>query len=206
MTDIFEKLNNVNVQLQGEKNDLIRCKSMIMSFIDKLYLYKQNQSSREYREFPTLKKSADSIADDRLLVYTEHLKPMRQDMLDRISDLNQLHINPWILDPFSIDSSSVDITIQEENIDIKSTTWVQQAALEMVVIIYGLTPDIIVKYPVTWQKVKLLLIAFPTSYLVERGFSKVNSLLTDKRNKLNVTTGGDLRLDLTKFKPDIEKF
>ena len=63
---------------------------------------------------------------------------------------------------------------------------------------------ILTKYPLLWQRVKLLIIAFPTSYLVEMGFSKVNNLLTNKRNKLNVTSGGDLRLALTKFKPDVE--
>ena len=60
------------------------------------------------------------------------------------------------------------------------------------------------KIPIVVAEGKLLMIAFPTSYLVEMGFSKVNNLLTNKRNKLNVTSGGDLRLALTKFKPDVE--
>ena len=48
LTDIFEKLNKVNLQLQGTQTNLIQCKSVIMSFIDKLSLYKQNLSRRDY--------------------------------------------------------------------------------------------------------------------------------------------------------------
>ena len=40
-------------------------------------------------------------------------------MLDRFEDLKQLNIQPWILDPFTIDSSFVDIGIQEEVSNIK---------------------------------------------------------------------------------------
>ena len=100
LTDIFEKLNKVNLQLQGAKTNLIQCKSVIMSFIDKLSLYKQNFSRREFSQFPTLKKKADSITNDTLLVYSEHLQSLHQDMLDRFGDLKELHIQPWILDPF----------------------------------------------------------------------------------------------------------
>ena len=56
LTDIFEKLNKVNLQLQGTKTNLIQCKSVIMSLIDKLSLYKQNLSRREFTQSPTLKK------------------------------------------------------------------------------------------------------------------------------------------------------
>ncbi|KAJ8031413.1 SCAN domain-containing protein 3 [Holothuria leucospilota] len=45
--------------------------------------------------------------------------------------------------------------------------------------------------------------AFPTSYLVERGFSTVMVLLTKYRNCLDITGRDDLRLFLTKMEPDI---
>jgi len=48
------------------------------------------------------------------------------------------------------------------------------------------------------------LIAFPSSYCVERGFSTVVNLLTKKRNRLEITNREDLRLNLTSLKPNIE--
>ena len=54
---------------------------------------------------------------------------------------------------------------------------------------------------------KLFFIAFPTSYLAERGFGVVSQILTKARNRLNVVERGDLRLRLitTTITPDIEK-
>ena len=49
--------------------------------------------------------------------------------------------------------------------------------------------------------VQKFLIAFPSSYLAERGFSEVANLLSKKRNLLHVTERGDLRLFLTNFHP-----
>lgn len=50
-----------------------------------------------------------------------------------------------------------------------------------------------------------LLLPFPSSYLVECGFSAVNDLVTKKRNRLEITKRGDLRLKLTKIKPKIKQ-
>lgn len=52
-------------------------------------------------------------------------------------------------------------------------------------------------YPGLSTVVQKLLIAFPSSYLVERGFSAVTNLITKKRNQLDMVKRGDLRLHLT---------
>ena len=59
-------------------------------------------------------------------------------------------------------------------------------------------------YPVLWNKVKMYLVVFPTSYLVERGFSAVTLLLSEQRDRLKITERGDLLL-LSEFQPDVEK-
>ncbi|RUS72151.1 hypothetical protein EGW08_020093 [Elysia chlorotica] len=55
------------------------------------------------------------------------------------------------------------------------------------------------------EAVKIFIIAFPTSYLVERGFSVVSQILTKSRNRLNVVERGDLRLQLTSMTPDVQQ-
>ncbi|XP_045506308.1 SCAN domain-containing protein 3-like [Colias croceus] len=60
-------------------------------------------------------------------------------------------------------------------------------------------------YPGLWSIVQRFLIAFPSSYLCELGFSAVATLLTKKRNRLRVTERGDLRLFFSKLEPDINK-
>jgi hypothetical protein len=51
--------------------------------------------------------------------------------------------------------------------------------------------------PPTAQKAKLYFIAFPTSYLVESGFSSVPYLLSKVRNCLDAVKTDDLSLSLT---------
>ena len=61
------------------------------------------------------------------------------------------------------------------------------------------------QYPHIYQAIKLMFVAFPSSYLVEKGFSAVITLLTKQRNRLEISTKGDLRLLLTQLVPDIIK-
>ena len=60
------------------------------------------------------------------------------------------------------------------------------------------------KYPIIWDEIRLLFIAFPSSYVVEKAFSSVINILS-KRSNLDICKGGDLRLYLTDLEPDIEK-
>ena len=49
----------------------------------------------------------------------------------------------------------------------------------------------------------VLLITFPTLYLVQAGNSAVNHILTNKTNALKASERGDIRLMLTKIEPEI---
>ena len=61
------------------------------------------------------------------------------------------------------------------------------------------------RYPHVWDRFKLFLIAFPSSYLVERAFSAMITHPDGKRNRLETVNGEDLRLFLTKLKPDVDE-
>ena len=54
--DIFDKLNEVNLKLQGKQVNLIKAKSVVMGFINKLTLFKQNMGRRELCHFPELQE------------------------------------------------------------------------------------------------------------------------------------------------------
>ena len=51
-------------------------------------------------------------------------------------------------------------------------------------------------YPLLFEKVIPFLLGFPTTWLVEAGFSAVNDLLTKKRSQLQIEKRGELRLRL----------
>lgn len=62
-----------------------------------------------------------------------------------------------------------------------------------------------VLYPGLWALIQKILIAFPSSYMAECGFTVVANSLSKKRNGLHITDGGDLRLLLWKMESDINK-
>lgn len=115
-----------------------------------------------------------------------------------------LEIPDWVLDPFSnvntamspqLEEELIELTTNEE-IKIKFKNGYQEFWLQKPI------PQL---YPGLWSVVQRFLIAFASSYLCERGFSAVTTLLTKKRNRLLVTERGDLRLFLSKLEPDINK-
>ncbi|XP_071032987.1 SCAN domain-containing protein 3-like [Parasteatoda tepidariorum] len=59
-------------------------------------------------------------------------------------------------------------------------------------------------YSQLWKQTEPLLLSFPSTYLVERGFSSVFQLLTKQRDRLDICFKGDPRLNLTSIKPDIQ--
>ena len=67
-----------------------------------------------------------------------------------------------------------------------------------------LHPEVVEKYQGLAIRAQKLLLPFPSSYLVECGFSAVTEILCKKRGSLDITRRGDLRLKLTKLMPDIK--
>nr|CAD7261320.1 unnamed protein product [Timema shepardi] len=106
-------------------------------------------------------------------------------------------------DPFSFeDVDRLDNSLQTEFLDLKydceAKIIFKQSGHELVWV------KLMDTYPQLWGKTEPLLISFPSTYLVEKGFSSVVQILPKQRNKLDICLKGDLRLNLTNIKPDIQ--
>ena len=204
LSDIFDKLNWLNLQLQGQDVNLIKTKSVVVSFMSKIALYKQNICRREFYQFPSL-QTVPNITDEQLRAYASHLESMNQDMQFRFKDLTQLIVPGWVMNPFNTDLQMVELEIQEQLAELQADI---EARIEFDQLGYSsfwMQTKNILRMPLLCQRTKLLILAFPTSYLVEKGFSAVMRLHTKQRNRLQITKSGDLRLMLTKFEPDVAK-
>ncbi len=65
-------------------------------------------------------------------------------------------------------------------------------------------PETSIQFPLLWAEIELIFLAFPTTWLAESGFSALARLQTKCRNRLNIVKSGDLRLKLSKKKPNID--
>lgn len=70
LSDIFEKLNLLNKQLQGKDSDLLASKGAITAFLRKLQLYKNNIRRRAFEQFPCLASISSDLQDEDLALYS----------------------------------------------------------------------------------------------------------------------------------------
>ncbi|KAG0438169.1 SCAN domain-containing protein 3 [Dictyocoela muelleri] len=201
ISDLFNKFNEVNLKLQGEDLNLIKAKSILSGFVEKLLLYKQNLGRSEFMFFPNLETAKPN--EDDIFIYCDHLEALYHDFNVRFKDIFTLSIPDWVLNPFLIDSAEDSLQLQEELMDIRND-YELKYKFKNGYQQFWLQKKISEKYPGVWKIVEKLILAFPSSYLVERGFSAVTNLLTKKRNRLQTVERGDLRLLLTKIQPRVK--
>ncbi|XP_025406676.1 SCAN domain-containing protein 3-like [Sipha flava] len=207
MTDLFAKFNAINLQLQGDELNLITSKSVISAFQKKLTLWKTNFGRQEFSQFPVLADlhKNSEISFDYIQVYCQHLESLHMDFSERFKDILSLEVPQWVMNPF-INIETAEIQIQEELIELSTDETLKSSFKGSDRLTeFWLKTNIVHNYPGLWSLVKKFLIAFPSSYLVERGFSTVTDLITKKRNRLDIVTRGDLRLKLTNIEPNIKK-
>lgn len=129
---------------------------------------------------------------------------LHSDCNQRFDDILKINIPDWILDPFSSANTEESPQLQEELMEVTTNDKLKykfKSGYQQ----FWLQKEIPTAYPEIWAVIEKFLIAFPSSYLVERGFSAVTNLLTKKRNRLQIVNRGDLRLLLTKIESRITK-
>ena len=209
LTDIFGEFNTINKKLQGNELNLVRAKSVITQFMIQLQILRIKLNGRNFTRFTCLSvaNEEERTSDADLKVFCDHLCRLHKDMSTRFQDLITLDIPNWVINPFETISLEDMETI--DDIDEELLTLQNYCELKPKFSIsyqhFWLQKDIAIHYPALWEKVKILLIAFPTSYLVERGFSAVAQLLGKQRQSLDIVKRGDLRLNLTNIEPDLDK-
>ena len=125
-------------------------------------------------------------------------------MTTRFGDLINLSIPNWVSKPL-LNTEYKDLGIVEEELTYLKNYFELHPMLSESCQAFWLQNGISERYPALYNIAKKFYIAFPTSYLVERGFSAVAQLLDKQRQRLSITERGDLRNFLSNIKPDIEK-
>ncbi len=157
---------------------------------------------RELHQFPGLLSIRNELTEADLDIFSNHLNTLQRDMENRFEDIINLEVDTWMEMPFNTDVSDVEITCQEElqlKYDAESKANFNEGGYPQLWQ-NNKMPQL---YPNLWNKIFSLLVAFPTSYLVESEFSVVNHILTKERYCLQIVERGDLRLFLSKIKPNI---
>lgn len=203
LADIFGKLNGLNCQLQGADKTLIDAKSKVFGFVSKLDLWQKEISRRDFTSFSNLCQSP-SVSDYAITIICNHVNTMIDDFRSRFQDLQDMKFPDWITQPFLCSLQDVERSLQNEMADLQNDVSAQ-AIYKSSGQLMWLSKEVWNKYPGIATLARKLLLPFPTSYLVECGFSAVADILTKKRNRLDICDRGDLRLKLSKLQPSISE-
>ena len=182
-----------------------------LGFQVKLGLFKNSLDRRDYKYFSNLKHFSTSlmedhsISDDDIEIFTNHLGNLQDDFGVRFKDLENMTIPEWIITPFDVkfENRSVEpeceYELAELSMDIAAKFVFESRSLSD----FWYNVNTRDKYPKLAAAAEPFLLTFPSSYMVEAGFSHVNAILSKQRNRLNLEEWGDLRLKLTNIQPNV---
>uniref|UniRef100_UPI0035901B2D zinc finger BED domain-containing protein 5-like n=1 Tax=Myxine glutinosa TaxID=7769 RepID=UPI0035901B2D len=202
LVDIFDKLNRLNLKLQGKGTTIIQFIDTLSAFIQKLETWKRKAEEGNFTMFESLSE----------VTINEPLDPgVAKDVVTLLSCLQEefLHYFPEIgreglalmRNPFLVKVSDVQDDLQDELIEFQNDsgcTDVFEASS-----ISELWPKMMGSYPNIAKECLRKLLLFTTTYLCESGFSTFVQLKTKARNGLECEA--DPRCALSTTEPRIWK-
>ena len=85
LLNIFEKIYQLNLKLQGPNFNLIEAKAAVLTFAKKLEVIKTNTGRRERNQFSNMQSTAlaQHFSDIDFQVYCSHIDSLRKDFESR---------------------------------------------------------------------------------------------------------------------------
>ncbi len=132
------------------------------------------------------------------------MNSLSADINERFADLKEINFPGWITQPMIVNLTEIeDVNIQEEVAELQNNDSFK-ILFDFKRTMTWLSNETELKCPFPTEQAKKIPLSFPRSYLAECGFSAITDLLIKKRNRLDVTRRGDLRLKLTSVEPNIK--
>ncbi|ETE59703.1 SCAN domain-containing protein 3, partial [Ophiophagus hannah] len=126
-------------------------------------------SRQELYQFPSFGNEYQLQAED-LDIFCCYLKQLKEDMETRFYDLINLEVPTWVLNPFTADFAQPHPKLQEPLTDLKydceAQSHFQSYSYKAFWVKMRNT------HPILWEEVKLLLLAFPSTYFSGEGLQR----------------------------------
>ncbi|XP_075325271.1 LOW QUALITY PROTEIN: zinc finger BED domain-containing protein 5-like [Odontesthes bonariensis] len=206
LSDIFLRLNDLNLGLQGLSVNVFDVKDKISAALKKMELFEIRAKAGDVSAFPSLESFLsdnglqldDSVRDNVIA----HLVSLRQQLREYFPVTPKE--NNWMRNPFNIETSDMptDLTVAEQESLIELScdetlkcNFKKQSLVDFWIQQHG-------EYSVLSDNAVRVLLPFATTYLCEKGFSLLAAIKTKYRSRLDAEP--DLRLKLCSIEPDIK--
>ena len=209
--DIFSRLNELNLSLQGQDKTIVNFIDALSAFQAKLGLWERKTAMGQMGMFPTLNEFIEDAEDMRL---DDDVKSqIVNNLLSLLSEFAKYFPNTtrddlvFVRNPYLVSDSDVvnmfsgnDAT-QEEFIALKNDATAEDAFKEKSLPAHW--SAMLASYPRVASIAIRLLMLFPSTWLCEAGFSALLGIKNNARNKLIVEPV--LRCALSTTEPRIDK-
>lgn len=201
LADIFEKLNSLNLSMQGSKTTIINLYDSINAFMEKLALWKMHTKDSVFIMFDRLPSVVDANNLTNISAeVTEHLCKLEEELNHYFPERTDMTENLKIVrNPFNANFSSLPVHLQEEFIDLKNDSTMKTVFENSDVTTYWCTAS--ASYPRVAKYMMRMLLPFGSTYLCEAAFSALVAVKTKSRNTIDVES--DLICALSCIEPRI---
>ena len=205
LADIFTKLNDVCLSLQGKSITVFNVKNKISGFSRKLEFWVECIEKGNVSCFATLSdfqiENNIFIDEDLRTDITQHLRTLKEN-LQKYFPTSTENIM-WVENPFIITAKPDALTGSEYEslIEISSESNLKSSFDSVSLTVFWC--NISDEYPVLSRRAMRVLLPFTTTYLCETGFSLYTATKTKYRSRLNCSP--EMRIQLTTIKPNINR-
>lgn len=208
MVDIFEKLNNLNLQLQGANTHILDTSDKVNAFCRKLELWSRNLKQENLTMFANLNdciktyKAEEQHVKVVFVTIENHLAMLAKNFKKYfLADDKLISSYKWVRDPFQNTPEGLSIEEEETFIDFTASGETKRQFSNKSLFEFWAGVDD--EFSALKTRAFRILLPFSTSYLCETGFSAVASLKTKYRSQLNIER--ELRVSISNIKPSFEK-
>lgn len=200
LNDLFDKLNNLNLCLQGAKENIVTITGKLKGFHEKLQIWINRASNSQFDFLPSVDSSPLKNKISKEILKT--LSNLNLSFVKYFPSLNTEQYE-WAINPFgNYDSTSLTMSEKENLIDLKNDIIHKTTFAEKEISSFWLS--IKCEYPELTQKAIKLLLPFGSSYLCEQGFSALTEIKSKKRERL-LMIDAEMRICLSTIKPRFNK-
>jgi hypothetical protein len=205
LADIFTKLNELNLYLQGMGGtDIFVVHDKIRGFIRKLLLWKSNIEDHKYESFETFEtfiiENNVNVSDSIITEISKHLNALKEKFDYYFTEeMKNCQEKNWIAHPFQDNiTTGLSSKADEELIDLSENTLLKLNFNRSKLTQFWLSVQ--QTFPILSTEALKILLPFTSSYLCEVGFSAMVGIKTKYRNKLQLSNS--LRLKITRIDLD----
>ena len=198
MSDIFSRMNNPSVSMQGKNINILKFCEVLNAFKEKLHLWCWRVKRGNVVNVPSLEEVTD---EDEFLVPS-----VREEIMNYLQILSKLFdgyfwvgkletSEEWIINPYSfiLNYMPDDEKLKDNLIELSTKRFLKMQFERKTLEQYWCCA--IKMFPRLCEKALSMFIPFATTYLCESGFSTLLSIKTKSRNQLNAQA--DMRIAIS---------